>query len=259
VAALATRETLLQARDPLRLLFVDLPAALNFPPVTSGGPHTEASIDVFVENLGLALTEIAGAYPKLVELIQRHLSEALELPRDLGALRGELSERAQRIREWAQDPTLRAFVARANDDTMLRETWLDSLATFLGGRPPTHWTDVDLNRFETALAEIGRLFLRAEDLAIEGKDSMRGESGVVELLRVTVASAREGERRRLVRVREVDEKEATHAEAVVKNLIASLCPERADLQFAVLSRILQDLMQSNDRQPLAATPATKGT
>jgi hypothetical protein len=37
-------------------------------------------------------------------------------------------------------------------------TWLESIATLLSGKPPTHWDDTDRVRFEVQLAATARTF-----------------------------------------------------------------------------------------------------
>jgi len=243
--ARSVRDALLQARDPLMLLFVDLPQAVDLP--LGPGGTASAHDDEFAARVATALAEMSDAYPRLLKELEHQVSDALDLGPSSSAARTELSDRAKIVESFAYEPKLRSFVLRAADGTLTVDAWLESLATLLSGRPPAHWTDSDVSRFEIGLADVARLFARADDLALDSSAPPASDTGVVELLRVSVAPAGHAESRRLVRVRESDRDLASKAEAAVEAVLVSLCPQRPDLQIAVLGKTLHGLLGHSER------------
>lgn len=160
-AALAVREAILGARDPLRLLFRDLPAALGLPAVERG-EATDAG--GYPEQLATALAELGGAHPALLDAVERRVAAALEISGEGAFLRAELTARARRVAGVASDLRLKAFLGRAMEERASRADWLEGLAMVVGNRPPSEWTDGEVARFEVGLEEVRMMFLRAEEL-----------------------------------------------------------------------------------------------
>lgn len=161
-AVLAVRDGLLTARDPLRLLFTELPAALGLPPLTV---DDESLAGPFVEGLGDALDALDGAYGKLIASVERALADAFAPDLAGAALREALSARARALLGVATDLRLRAFLGRAVEPSSEHSAWLEGIATVVHHRPPSEWSDSERPRFEISLGEVRALFLRAEALA----------------------------------------------------------------------------------------------
>jgi hypothetical protein len=77
-AALAVRQALLEAREPAKLLFSDLPMACGFDPIEAR-PATGKPIKSFVRTLKLALDELRIAFPELQDRLRRSLQENFSL------------------------------------------------------------------------------------------------------------------------------------------------------------------------------------
>lgn len=160
--ALATRDAVLAARDPLKLVFDDLPRALGFSIVERG-----ASVDAeaYAKALAAALGELSSAHRALLATVERKVAEALAVSGDGAFLRAELASRAKRIQGIATDLRLRAFLGRAAFAEGSHAEWLEGIAMVVGNRPPSEWTDGEMARFELGLAEVTAMFERAELLA----------------------------------------------------------------------------------------------
>ncbi|MEZ4405721.1 MAG: hypothetical protein R3A52_04375 [Polyangiales bacterium] len=161
-SALATRDAVLAARDPLKLVFDDLPKALGLPSVERGAAVDAAA---FATSLASALGELSSAHRALLATVERKVAEALAVSGDGAFLRAELASRAKRIQGIATDLRLRAFLGRAVFAEGTHAEWLEGIAMVVGNRPPSEWTDGEMARFELGLAEVTAMFERAELLA----------------------------------------------------------------------------------------------
>ncbi len=166
-ATLALRDAILAAREPLRLLFRDLPAALGVDePVEADATVGAAYATVYAERLTAALDELAAAHPALLGDVEAKIAHALGLRADGEGLRAALAHRARHVTGLAVDLRLKAFLGRALETQAKHAEWLEGLAMVIGNRPPSEWNDGELARFDVALEEIRALFVRAEDLAL---------------------------------------------------------------------------------------------
>jgi hypothetical protein len=149
-SAKEVRRVLLNASDPHRALFVDLP--LSFPAI-------EACELGF--RLSESLKELAGAYPRMLDQLKRRLLDAL-------GHRSEPDEALQRragtVFGLTGDLRLDAFAGRlisfggATDE-------VEGLAGFALNKPPRDWSDRDPDRAALELAELALRFRHAEALA----------------------------------------------------------------------------------------------
>jgi len=200
-AALAVRDAVLNARDPLRLLFIELPKALGLEPVRA---DDGVSGEGFVARLGAALDELAAAYPALLASIERTVAHSLALPAEGAAFREALTTRARRLIGVATDLRLRAFLGRAVEPSAAHAAWLEGLAMVVGNRPPAEWSDGEHARFEAGLGELRALFGRAEALARDAslsrvaalgqgdtEDIARAERDILRLLEERLGPRRE--------------------------------------------------------------------
>ncbi len=160
-AALAVREAILGARDPLRLLFRDLPTALGLPVVDRG---ESGDVGAYPAQMAAALGELAGAHPALLDAVERKVAAALEVSGEGAFLRAELTARARRVAGVASDLRLKAFLGRTMEERASRTDWLEGVAMVVGNRPPSEWTDGEVARFEVGLEEVRMMFQRAEEL-----------------------------------------------------------------------------------------------
>ncbi|MBL8604949.1 MAG: hypothetical protein JNK72_23680 [Myxococcales bacterium] len=162
--ALAVRETVLAARDPLKLLFVDLPRALG---EDSLDASTEAGGEVVmrvVSSLAEALRELSGAYRVLLKKVETRLADAFQIEARGEALRASVTPHAARCLTVAVDLRLRAFLGRAAATEPGDLEWIEGVAMVVGNRPPSEWSDSEFGRFAQGLEEVKALLRRAESL-----------------------------------------------------------------------------------------------
>ena len=191
-AALAVREALASAVEPDELLFVTLPEALGFDPVTADTPACGYAAQF--------ATAVAAALDELSACLDGLLDELLVLLLDsAGASRtGAVVGQAAMLGDEVLDPEVRAFVlALANDGCDSDAAWISAVATVVARRAPAEWNDDDRTRFcrelPPRLAAFHRLVaLHAERRADGG--------GPFDALRVTVTRPDGVEHIRLVGV-----------------------------------------------------------
>lgn len=184
-AALAVRQAILEAREPSKLLFSDLPVACGFEPIeaksASGGP-----VKSFVKTLKQALDELHSAFPELQDRLRKALQEHFKLSHSFPGYRITLAERGERVCITATEPKFKAFCLRLMDAVLSESDWLESIGSHLALKPPSKWHDAEEDLFNTELAHIAALFNRVESLVFSGKAGKRSETAI--RLAVTLAT-----------------------------------------------------------------------
>jgi hypothetical protein len=234
--AQAVRQALREARSPDELLFERLPLACGLPAFRADEPEGEARVDSFATTLRESMQELQEAYPRLIRTIVAHLSAALDLPSGAAA-RSELQARHAAIADTTNDGALRALGVRLETADPDGDAWVESLAALVARRPPDVWSDGDLPAFETAIADLGRRFRAAEELALVAR-SVPAESP---LLRVGLTNGH-GELSRVLHVADGD--------PAVQSLRAELSAAMGrhaglttDQRAAALATLLQTLLE----------------
>jgi hypothetical protein len=149
-AAKEVRRVVLNAKDPHRALFVDLPLAFPTIEARELGSH-----------LGGSLRELADAYPRMLGQLKRRLLDAL-------GHRSEPDEtlyrRAGTVFGRTGDLRLDAFAGRLVNFGGAADE-IEALASFALNKPPRDWSDRDPDRAALELAELALRFRQAEALA----------------------------------------------------------------------------------------------
>jgi hypothetical protein len=242
---LDARGALERATDPTRLVFHDLPEALGAGSFLDARGADPGRVAAYRDGLRDALRELGGAYGALLGDVQDEVGAALRLrARDADGRRRELAARARAVLP-AADLGLRAFLARAGDETADTRAWTESLAALLAQSPPAQWGDEDARRFRRALAETARAFDAAEPLALDlaGDAPDDAASGAVRRVRVRVKALGEAEHDGVVHVHPEDD---GTVEALADRLAEALAEAdvQADTQIAALGRAAARLLRA---------------
>lgn len=175
--ALAVRDVILNAREPAKLIFTDLPQACGFDPIGPGAT-TSKSIHLFVNSLKGGLDELRGAYPCLQDRLRVQISEAFDLSGSFQRSRTELSNRAQVILLTVTEVKLRALCLRFMDLNLAESEWLESLGSNLALKPPSKWHDAEEEMFNIELAQLAARFRRVESILFTENGSSKNGVGV---------------------------------------------------------------------------------
>ncbi|KQQ82783.1 hypothetical protein [Arthrobacter sp. Leaf137] len=170
--ALAVRSALLDAREPDRLLLVELPAACGFEGEGWQSPTPDA-IAEFGEALQTSLEELRGAYERQLLEIRDLLAAAFDRPADVPALRKALQVRSEPLEGRVLNPKLQAFIFNAADESPDDAGWLGRMGLTLTGKSVELWLDDDRTRFRSLLTETVAAFHRVEALHFDAKASSK--------------------------------------------------------------------------------------
>ena len=162
--AIDVRHALLSAREPVTLVFSDLPQACCFPPFSPQEQPDEGCVNGFVSVFRDALGELRQAYPALLSRIIERVAQAAGEER--GAFdRVHLATRAARVSLAAREPRLRTFALRLRDPGLSDDAWAEALASFVVSKPPARWASGDEARFCEEIAALAELFQKLEAAA----------------------------------------------------------------------------------------------
>jgi hypothetical protein len=239
-----------EARQPDRLLFADLPAACGFPPFEASGEVDSGRVDAYFTQMRSAFAELQRAYPHLLADIERLVLEAFGQEPPLRDARQKIEHQARLVLNVAVDQKLKAFLTRAADGSTEGATWLESIATLLAGKPPTHWDDQDRAKFEVQLAASARTFEHFRVLAFEMERSGSALlDGDPRMFRISVTVPDDGELERLVQVPAPLQKQADRArEQVLRVLQEEGLLEKKEVGVAVLGELVRQLLTAGEQQ-----------
>jgi hypothetical protein len=237
-AALAVRQVILEAREPARLLFRDLPAACGFDPIEAGAP-TGKPLKSFVKTLKVALEELRIAFPELQDRLRNRLKENFNLSGSFEECRHALSNRAQRVCVTVTEPRFKAFCLRLMDSALTESDWLESVGSHLALKPPSKWHDVDEDQFKTELSQVSALFHRVESVVFDGR---KGTNESAIRLAVTLATG-------------VEHQQVIHFNAEEEHLMTALEGEFAEILsknerigLAAASRAIWASLESQEKR-----------
>jgi hypothetical protein len=233
-----------EARQPDRLLFVDLPTACGYPAFEASGNLDVGRVNEYFARLRQAFTDLQRAYPQLLHDIERLILAAFKREGRLSAVRKAIEHDARSVLNIAVDQKLKAFLLRVVDTSTEDATWLESIATLLAGKPPTHWDDQDRARFEVQLASTARTFEHFVTLAFEmehGRVTLLGSDP--KLLRISVTTPGAKELERVVQVPAAQQRQAEQArEQVLRILKDGGLLDKRDVGVAVLAELVRQLL-----------------
>lgn len=233
--ALDVRRALFSAREPDKLIFKSLPEACGMKEFIARDENTE-TVEEFSHRLHAALAELKRAYSELLNEIEAMLVNAFSLAKSNG--REELNRRTQNAAEFVSSARLKGFILRATDTELEQNTWLESIAALLAGKPPAVWRDEDLAKFEIGLAETARAFTNLESLVIERNNQLKTGETDFELVRLSLTQMKTGEAARVLSIRPEDREKIERTEQLLlKAFEQSPMNGDANLRLAVLANL----------------------
>jgi hypothetical protein len=163
-AAVAVRRALLDAREPVTLVFTMIPEACGLAPIGKEGLKTP---DELAARLRTALHEIRTAYPKLVKRLGNAICAAFDVEIGTSAGRCLVAGRAAQLSAVVTEPGLKAFAVRLADTALDDRAWIESIANLLARKSSERWIDNDETEFHHQLEIAAGRFKRTE-LALIG-------------------------------------------------------------------------------------------
>lgn len=169
---LALRRAFETAHSPEKLLFHDMPVALNLPPFSDDEDSSSQQVERFFDCLNSALQDLAQATPRAIAITRDQLLSACDFPTGKKGWEAFRRETAVLLPFTNQDrliPLLKRASESENPDTAL-----ESVLAYIASRPPRSWSDIDVQRFPGQAAQFGTLFKEERS----GYDPMAGLSPV---------------------------------------------------------------------------------
>lgn len=215
---LAVRSVILDAREPVRMVFHDLPQACGFSKFEIGKPASAENAHQFVLSLKSALDELRAAFFNL----QRRMANALTVEFNCGGqtasrYRQKIAERAERLLVQITENKLKAFAFRLFDSGLPETEWLESVGSVLALRPPNKWKDEDEDTFLRELEALGGRFKRAESAAFGHGTNSSATTG----LRVAVTQADGTEREEIIHIDAGEEESLQLLEGQIAKVISA--------------------------------------
>jgi hypothetical protein len=179
----AVRNALLSAREPVALIFRDLPKACGFAAFDTKERANTAEAVEFVSTLKRSLEELKAAYPELLERIKDAVVKAFDLPGPFQKARDLLRNMADGMLVAIKEPRLKAFCLRLADANLLETQWLESLGSFVCSKPPSKWVDEEADLFCEELNRLAQTFKRVECVVFGTKGPVQGPAMRVAITR----------------------------------------------------------------------------
>lgn len=194
-SAIEVRRAILEARAPDELLFDLLPRACGLAPITPDTSPTDEEVEAFFVALRAALRELQQAYAQLVHDVCEYIRRAFSgVATGSDVLRNELLSRYRAIEHVTGDQLIRTIGVRL-EHAGEGNAWIESIAALVGRKPLDTWSDDDLKEFEVRIADAGRRFQIAEQIAV----AQRVAAPETPVMRIGIANGR-GEISRVVPV-----------------------------------------------------------
>jgi hypothetical protein len=179
-AAVAVRQALLLAREPVRLVFRTLPEACGLPPIAEDGLNEP---DELAARLRSAMHEIRTAYPRLITRLESALCAAFDASGGMPGARGIIADRAAQLAVAVTEPELRALCLRLADTALDDRAWVESVANLLTRKSPERWLDTDEVEFYHQLGNAAGRFKRMELTFFGANKKLNGHAYRITLTR----------------------------------------------------------------------------
>ena len=236
--ALAVRTVILEAREPVLMLFHDLPVACGFHKFEVGSSISPKEAQRFVEKLKDSLNELRMTLPRLQKRMTSCLSNEFGYEgQALSLYRKKLAERAEQLLLYVSESRLKAFAFRLFDEALPESEWLESVGSFLALRPPNKWKDEEEDTFERELAIMAGRFKRAESLGFKQSNSNKKHNNAI---RVSVTQLDGSERQEVIHF---DKDEECSLKELQNEIMALICKNKR-LGVAAASRAIWSHLKS---------------
>ena len=156
--AQATRRVLLAAKDPIALLFNDLPKALGCGSFSDSEEMDFEQVAKFQQALRDTLIELSRVDAILQQNIAENILGAFGWQEGVSLLQKELQRRATPLLTRCADKQLKPFLTALCKSFPSADDWLISAATIINQRPVDSWRDNDLQIFTAKVHDFARRF-----------------------------------------------------------------------------------------------------
>lgn len=213
---IAVRDTLLNAQDPLNLLFKHLPEALKLTPI----PVTEDStmLDEFIKELKITLLELRECYMKLLYRLETSIAKNFNEDISDHNWRERVAIRAEKLHSLITEQQLKAFTFRVSDKELSKQEWIESVASLVQSKPPEQWNDNAEALFLTGLNDLAARFYRTEATLFTSKH-LTTEKNAGNLFRLCLTKGTGQEQKQVFSVNEDDSEKVDNLKKQIEKMI----------------------------------------
>ena len=231
------RKVLQKAKDPIELLFTDLPIACGFSPITGEHNQSPDSVLSFVQVLRQSIDELRSAYPKLLLQIQNGISTEFEFSDSFETMQIHLGERAKALAAFVTEIKLKGYCLRLTDNNLAKEAWLEAMGNFVCSMPVPKWRDKDVYRYMQEIHNLTKQFLRVEATLYQNTEI----SGIGRSVRVALTRPNGEEKDEVVHL---INSEIDHFDALTIEL-RQILKNHGKLGVIAASEVLWEMMNDN--------------
>ena len=244
--AIQTRKCIYEAKEPDRLIFEDIPAALGLAPLSNKIAEFDHWISSYKENLFRTLEEIQQAYKKLLDSCEQEIHATFALVRELTHIREELSGRCYYLLDCCIEPKMKGFISAAIEKSSDKDSWIESLVMVIADKPAEAFRDEDVLLFKMRVEDLARRFKNLE--VLERKAALT-ENSTFDVRSITITKPDGSEINELLRY---DLKDTEKLEGLLEKLIAQTDFNKLSLneQKALLLK-LNERIFSNGKDELS--------
>jgi hypothetical protein len=210
--AVALRRALLDARDPMRLVFTMLPEACGLPAISKDGLKDPEEL---ASRLRRALHEIRIAYPTLIHRLEMAIFAAFDVDKGGKAARSVIAGRAAQLAAVLTEPVLKSFVIRVADTALDDRAWVESIANLLTRKSCERWLDSDETEFHHQLEIAAGRFKRTELARIGTSNRLNGHA-----CRIALTKSDGNEVGELINWEGMDESKIVPVEGQIQRILA---------------------------------------
>ena len=161
--------------NPNRFLFDDIPETIGKDVKLTD----ENEVRRVIRTVREGLEELVQAYPLMLHRLRDIMLDELQVPNVSPQALIELRKRTENITKLTGDFRLDAFIGRLSQFDGSDESF-EGIASLAANKPPSDWTDPDLDRSTIELADLAQKFLRAETYArVQGRPDKRQAMAMV--------------------------------------------------------------------------------
>jgi len=241
---IAIREAIKMSKSPERLIFTDLPKAMNVEGMTKSDTIDENQFgDVLVESL----RELKEVYAKLLKHLGQMLSEQLIDGRThtLPELRKVLLGQGLTIHKLAAGPAKTFVNSLVDEKSDSDELWLENVFVSLSRKHPSKWKDQDFAKAEATLADLSRRFRELQGIVQDSnyKTISKNDSDFEVIMLRSIKQSSEP-KQSVVTISKSDRK---LIDDEVTKIQASLQELKGQMRMAVLAQLVElELPESKD-------------
>ena len=231
------RRVILGARDPVKLLFHDLPIACGFAPFSIDGGCSERNAHEFAQKLKSQLDELRGAFDGLLSRLRGLIRDNFDVDGDFREARARLATRAERVLLLATEPRIKALCLRLCDRMIAEDSWLESLGSLLALQPPNHWHDSNEDAFAQEIAGLSARFKSLESIAF----TPNGPNDFAEAFKLSLTRSDGLEANEVVFI---DTKQGPAVDSIASKIAGLISGDRK-LGVAALSRVVWNTLNKS--------------